>query len=767
MALPEVCEKFQRESPLLGLRFSRAYTELIDAWLVGLYDEVFGSTPGVALVATGGHGRSELCPASDLDLTLIHTGGVTVSDAEAFWYPLWDSGKRVGHSVRTVDEALELAKSDIPTATALLSCRPIAGSTDLAAALARKAASQWSSSPKRSLTVLLDSVELRQRTAGEVPFDLEPDLKEGRGGLRDVHALEWALAADPSLEIARRSDLEAAYETLLAARIELHRVTSRTGDRLLLQEQDEVAARLGAENADQLMAQVAMAGRRIAWSADEAWADVREQLSAGMFRRSRKPREVGPGIDLVAGRVELRDGPGATGGSMVDLALAAGRERVRMSRQSLEWLRDAPAVADPWPVATREDFIALLLLGHDAIDVIETLDIAELWCRLIPEWEPNRSRPQRNAYHRFTVDRHLLECVAQAAVIAQRVGRPDLLMMGALLHDIGKGYPGDHALVGRELAATIARRMGFAHEEIETIQALVELHLVLPDVATRRDLDDPTTIRSVAARVHTAERLELLEALTEADSIATGPSAWGLWKAGLLHQLVQRVGHVIAGGDVEEVIEVSGPTPTQLALLEQGAASGELIIETEGDRISVICTDRPGLFSKVAGVLALNGLDVVEATAGTRDGLAVEDFRVTSSFGAEIPWTKVERELRRALRGRFALEPRLAERARTYKRAATSARPLEAQVRVLDEASGDATVVEVFGGDSIGLLFRLTQALADLDLDILRAKVSTMGGDVVDAFYVRDPIVGKIVDPDEINEICSALKHVLEASEPR
>jgi [protein-PII] uridylyltransferase len=212
------------------------------------------------------------------------------------------------------------------------------------------------------------------------------------------------------------------------------------------------------------------------------------------------------------------------------------------------------------------------------------------------------------------------------------------------------------------------------------------------------------------------------------------------------------------------VIAPQPATHRELDLMARGLATRELVVDGDGDRLVIVCPDRPGLFSRVAGVLALNGLSVLDASVATVEGLMVDEFRVEWAFGDSIPWTKVERDLRRALIGRFALEPRLAERARSYRRPRISAYAFEPNVRVLDDASDDATVIEVFGSDDVGLLFRLARALTDLDLDIRRAKVSTIGAEVVDAFYVNDAFGNKLDKPDDLVEIRSALLHVLSQS---
>lgn len=747
--------------PALGGRaFVVEYTAAVDRWLVELFHSTFPDPGGVALVATGGQGRGELTPGSDLDLLLLHDGSVDRVAAERLWYPIWDAGLKLGHSVRTVGETLALARGDLATATSLLSVRRLAGDERLTDELAAAAASQWAKGAKRSLIELADAVDERHLAGGDVAFALEPDLKDGRGGLRGVHAIEWAAAALEPIDAGIAARMAPHYDVLLDARVELHRSTGRNSNLLTLQDQDDVAARLGDADADVLMARVAAAGRVIAWESDEVWFDVRRLLERGRLRRDRAV-ELGHGIRLEEGRIRLTRGVEPDELSVLRVARAAAERGTRIHRDTLDRLRDVPPLPEPWPSEARRLFIDLLATGHDAVPVVESLDHVGLWTRLLPEWEPNRSRPQRNAYHRFTVDRHLLEATANAAALTGRVTRPDLLLLGTLLHDIGKGYPGDHAVVGRELATAICGRMGYPPEDTELVGRLVALHLLLPDAATRRDLDDPVTIHTVAAQVLDLTTLEVLHALTEADSLATGPAAWGRWKAELVADLVDRVAHVLGGGDVSAVTTAPPATDTQRDLLARCAEEGRPVLSVVHDRLTVVAADRHGLFSRVAGVLALHGLDVVEASARNEGDLVLDEFKVVATFGTAPRWDDVGRDIDRALGGRLAIDARLADRERSYRRRRVSARGLDPYVRVLTDASEDSTVVEVVGPDSVGLLYRLTRALADLDLDIVSAKAVTMATDVVDAFYVRTRDGAKLADPADVAEVRAALLHAM------
>jgi [protein-PII] uridylyltransferase len=763
MGLARVRDQLQADPSLAGLELCRSYSDSVDTWLSGLLDDAVeesGTAGGVALVAVGGYGRAELSLQSDIDVLLLHAGRRDIGTlADRVWYPIWDEGLKLGHAVRTVREALTLAADDLDTATSLLQVRHVAGDPAMTAELGEKAAQQWRKRSRRWLAELSRRVQERHEQAGEVAFLLEPDLKEGRGGLRDVHALGWAAASRSLLWEGDSHALDGAYATLLAVRVELHRRTGRPGDRLVLQEHDAVADALGYADADALMHEVATAARAIAWRSDDAWQRIDSSLAGPLGRLARRDRTVGDGLVLRDTELHLTASadPAADPTLVVRAAAAAAQHSTRIHRASLDRLRSSAPLPVPWPEPARRALVDLLLAGPPAIAVIEALDQLGLWTAMVPEWEPVRSRPQRNAYHRFTVDRHLVETAVNAAGLAGRVGRPDLLVVGALLHDIGKGYPGDHTAAGIDLLETLGPRLGFDPDEVAVLQAMVRHHLLLPDVATRRDLDDPSTIESVAAAVGDVETLELLAALTEADSIATGTAAWGSWKADLVRELVVRALHVLGGGRVEEVQD-DFPTEAHLELLQ----ARDRVVEGTGDLLTVVWPDRQGLFSRVAGVLALHGLDVLDAAATSLDGWALEVFRVESSFGPTFSWDRVLADLELALDGRLALQARLAERARIYGgRRHPVARPVVPQVRVDNDASALCTVVEVHAADRVGVLHAITRALAELHLDIASAKIHTLGAAVVDSFYLRDEDGRKIEDPELLVEIERALLHEL------
>ncbi len=751
------------DTSLVGSAFCSALTSVVDGWLIELYREHVGDRSGVALVAVGGYGREELCPHSDLDVLLLHAIEESdVSDiASQLWYPIWDEGVKLGHSVRTVDEAMALAKEDLDTATSLLSARFLTGDRQLADKLHRSAMQSWRRHGSRWLNVIEESARERHRRCGQVAFMLEPDLKSGRGGLRDVRTVGWAALADRSSD-PEDHEFDDPYELLLRARVELHRATGRRGgDVLLLEQQDAVAEAMGYGDADLLMADISAAARRIAWHSDEVWTrilDSRHRKKRSLLRR-RSPVVVGgPGVTVTENRVHLAESAEVTPAAVLRLAAAAAHHDARLSASTIDRLEHSDLlVPDPWTDELRKLFVDVWHAGHRAIPVIETLDQLGLFVPFIPEWAPNRSRPQRNAYHRFTVDRHLWEAAAEAAAFVDEVDRPDLLLIGALLHDVGKGYPGDHTEVGMELIQTIATRMGFPAEDVATLIAMCEHHLLLPDAATRRDLDDDDTIHGVADAVGSTRVLWLLRALTEADSIATGPSAWSRWKAGLVRDLAARVEFVLEGGDAGELPR-NFPTEEHREAMRRGTVG----VKGEGELLTVLAINRPGVFSRVAGAVSLNGLDVLDAAAHTEYGIAIAMFRLQpAELHDDIDWDRLCTSVEDALLGRVALAARIHERIRTYERGSTTGqhRIVETSITIDNNSSSTSTIVEVAAPNRIGLLYFVTRALSQLDLDISSAKCQTLGGDVVDSFYLRDRDGNKLEDGPLLKEVARALEH--------
>jgi [protein-PII] uridylyltransferase len=631
--------------------------------------------------------------------------------------------------------------------------RHIAGDAELTGRVRAAVLDLWRRTAAERVDELQAMSETRARLAGDGAFLLEPNLKDSRGCLRDVVALvALARAQLADLPVAVRS----ANLELLDLRGELHRSVGRADDVLRRQEHEAVARALGLVGADgtphgdDVLRRANQAARTVAHHLDVCFRRIAappQQRGRRRFGTPVTPTRTGLARDVVehGGEVALardaapRDDPGI----LLRAARAAAEHELPFSAYTLQRLAaEVGVVPEPWPDELRADFVAILGTGTSGVSVLEALDLAGLLRVLIPEWDAVRCRAQHNPVHRYTVDRHLLETAAAASGEARAVDRPDLLLVGALLHDIGKGLirngVDDHSIVGEKHARTIATRMGFSAADADVIAALARHHLLLPDTALRRDLADPVTVRIVADAVSGSPQvLAMLHRLAVADAHATGPAAWSEWKGGLIAELVGRVEGAIGGA----------PVPNETGLDEERrvlADRGEFALIVRDREVIVAAPDRAGVLHRTAGVLALHLLDIRQASIGTHNGMAVNSFVVEPRFGRMPDPAIVRGDLVRAYAGELPLAERLQEKDRAY-----SFRPRQHPPTLLwfDGHATDASVLEIRTEDSIGLLTRITAALERCDSDVRAARVSSLGESVVDAFYLTDRSGQPVTDP--------------------
>ncbi len=753
---------------LSGSGRRRALTEITDRWVCELFDDAGGPGIGAALVAVGGYGRAELSPGSDLDLLLVVPGTATTAQAAqvaaAVWYPIWDAGLRLDHAMRTPAEARRVASEDLRALLGMLDLRHVAGDEALSGTLREAVLADWRGFARRRLPELFAGCAERAERSGDLAFSLEPDLKESRGGLRDLVSLR-AVAASWVADV-RHEGLDEARQTLLDARDAVHDVTGRATDRLVLQDQEAVAKRLGLLDDDALLRQVAGVGRSVAFALDEAAFRVERTLASRGRLVRLGVRRLGTRAPLADGVVEqdgevvlARDARPAEDPALVlRAAAAAAQAGLRLAPHTVQRLAaESATLPEPWPRAALDGLLSLLGAGRPAVPVWEALDQAGITSRLLPDWERVRSRPQRNAVHRYTVDRHLVEAAVGAAAYARRVDRPDLLLVGALLHDIGKGWPGDHSEAGVAVVADLAPRLGFVPEDVAVLVTLVRHHLLLPDTATRRDLEDPATVAHVAASVRTLEVLDLLHALTEADGLATGPAAWTDWKAALIADLVERTRALLGGHEV--------PPPADLSAGHGDLVrAGTLAVRVDGAggdglEVTVVAPDAVGLLGQVAGVLSLNRLAVRSASTQTEGGMAVQVWHVLPEFGEPATVERLREDVHRAVTGTLDVSARLAEREQASARRAGVPVP-PPRVDVVAGASRTATVLEVRAHDRPGLLHRIGASLAACGVDVKSALVSTLGSEAVDVFYVVGPDGAPLTD-DRARAVALELRSAL------
>ncbi|HUH06745.1 MAG TPA: [protein-PII] uridylyltransferase [Egibacteraceae bacterium] len=810
-----------------GRDWCSAWTLTVDRALTQWLGEADQSR-GIAIVALGSYARGELCPGSDIDLLLLHDGwkrGDLEPLVQALCYPLWDAGLTVGHGVRTPKETVRAAGDRIDSATALADRRLVAGDAGLLDDLASRADRWLAKNSGGVLSALSGANAARHAAAGDRPGMLEPNLKDGAGGLRDLHSLRWAavcilgeVGLDPLvgaryLGAGDRRELAQAGEALLAARCALHlvsraadRVRARSApadDRLRLDLQDEVGGRLGMADGDELLRSVGLATRTIAHLHGRTWPLLLADATRGRRRPRSAPVILDEGITLSEGLVEVD--PQRSLAKEPSLGLrtvaAAASHGAHLGRATAARLRgelehhDGPL---PWDAEGREALLSALRRGRAAMPALADADHIGLLAAHLPDWPEVRGRPQRNPFHRFDLDTHALEATAALVEIAagalearhveiwDGLADPDALLLGAFLHDMGKAWPGDHSDVGAEVAQGWMAHMGFDEDRARHVSALVRLHLLLPRVATRRDLDDDDELAEVARTVGDTELLDGLYLLSLADARATGPSAHSPWKDSLLAELHGRVRRVLTrdaaavraetGAAIAQARASVDPalidallaglprryllaaSAEQLAaharLLESAPQPGEVRASVragpaEGTvTVTMAAGDRRGVFADCAGVLAGHGAEVLDARAFTRaDGVALDWF-VAAARGA-VDWAAMTADLERVGGDGLDVAALVARReGRRDERPPALAAPIPITVRF--DGGRSVLRIEVHGPDAPGVLYRLGRVIAAAGLDVVGARVSTLGPEVRDVFFVRAPDAP--IDTDALGE---------------
>ena len=733
---------------------------------------------GVAIVALGSSGRREQCRHSDIDMMLLFDRQPERAVTEAVLYPLWDSGLQVGHSVRTLRQIGPAARDSMQTFTALLDARFVAGDERLFERFRRG----WRKTVRGGRHWMREELAAaREVRLAREPWQLqEPDVKTSRGGLRTLQTTLWLASARA---IAEREDppeiapeLADAREVLLATRNALHSLDDRANDRLRRDLLDEVTERLAVDRFD-WSRRVSAAMRTVDAAADEA---LREAAAAGGRRWS---------AWLPWGRSADGDGTRHDGAHAED------------GRGDLERLIEALREAGP----------------GGALDPLPRSEWLE---RLLPEWEVLRNQPQTAPFHVHPVDVHSWRAVNEALRLAEGgdPGAPepvseledrDNLLLAALLHDIGKGHEGPHSEVGAVIAERFADRAGLGDETAGLLAATALHHLLLPMVATRRDIADEHVIRDVAEQVGDVRTLNLLYLVSVADARACGSDIWNAWTAQLMRSLYTRVREAlsdvslrtavarrrraaiqglsgwVAPQAVERHLEqmpvnyllsmeplaigrhielIAGGVLDSRSSRARGAVTPMLHHDRLGsiDRLTIVTADQPGILQAVAGTLTVHHVNVLGGTAFTRDdGIAVDVMHLGDARGREIDddrWGRIIEAVPSAIAGDFPIEQRLAETREAYRGEPPAAIPTS--VTVDNTGSADYSILEIRAADRLGLLHAITSVLHESGLDIHMAKVNTLGHEIVDAFYVRRANGRRIEDADEIERLAA---HVTDA----
>jgi [protein-PII] uridylyltransferase len=842
---------------LSGQALLRGHSKAVDEFIQECFQtaDVAGVEELVSVVALGGYGRQELFPFSDVDLMIVFRPEVNNEEiseiANSILYPLWDSGLEVGHGVRSVEEAISLAEEDFYFRVAMLDARLLCGSQLLYFTLLSDYREKFVEGQRRDFVETMERFRSERREKfGSHSFLLEPHIKEGKGGLRDIQAMLWTARVMYGLEglqgivnagILTEEEHDmfvASWDTLVRVRNRLHYISRRKNDQLYFEQQEEIAEALSYRDDDGFLGvEVFMREmyghmQNIAVVTDLFFAHVADILGLGADNGKVPDKVIETGIELRGNTVHLIASPDILSKKphlLLRVFLAAARYGVPVHHRSLKAVSaNLDLITDKVRNSARaaQSFLAILEIAEDAEMVLGSMLDSGLLCAYIPEFSRIVTLVQHDIYHIYTVDRHSLHAVgllhrvvAEQDAAFEMVASPRVLFLATLLHDIGKGSGRDHSEEGAEIALKIGRRMGFSEDECQDLWFVIKHHLYMPENALRRDLNDSEFIRNCAEIIGTSSHLAMLYLIAIADSKATGPSAWSEWKSQLLQSMFQKVKPYLEhsvfdraqSGFVKNQVEqgvlwlrqqvaellvdeadlkvcVDDLTDDYLLSFPPEFVAQHVLIHRDNYRLLrqkslvyasekegqwsllIMSSDQPGLLAKICGVMTLNNLTVLNAQIFTwSDGTVVDvlDVRPTDGLGyEERDWSALNVELDLAITYRLGLSHRLYKKlAAAHGRKKDLVSRHKPRVIINNEASTIYTVIEVYGNDREGQLYRVTQTLADFGINIFKAFIATEVERSIDVFYVLDRGGNKIKELEFKGEIIEGVLHCISGNE--
>ena len=851
--------------PFAARKTTRAYTWLTDCILREVLDQARATLPAdkardlgdFAICAVGGYGRGEMAPFSDVDLLFLTRKNISAgleALIEAMLYLLWDLHLKVGHSSRTIKECLKLGGEDYTIRTALMETRFLAGDAPLVDELNDRLWSDlFKGTEKDFIEAKLEERFNRHKKQGGQRYVVEPNVKEGKGGLRDLQSLYWigkyvhgvqSVGDLVRLGLFTRDEYETfqkAEDFLWAVRCHLHLLADRPQDQLTFDMQVMVAERMGYKDRggrrgvehfmQAYFRQANAVGEltRIFLTQLEAENVKGDAMLERVFRR--KPK-IGAPYEVVHGRLAVSDEESFLQDKLnmlrlFDEGLRTGMllhpDAMRMVHANLDKIDD-PMREDP---EAAKIFLGTLLKHGNPERALRRMNELGLLAAFIPEFEPIVAMMQFNMYHHYTVDEHTIQCISNLAaiehgdlqeelpvastILAEGVNRR-VLYVALLLHDIGKGREEEHAVLGAKIARKVAPRLGLSPEECDTVEWLVRYHLLMSDMAQKRDISDPRTVRDFAKAVRTRDRLDLLTVLTVCDIRGVGPGTWNNWKAQLLRTLYHQTRRALETGleelnrthrgqeaqrmlagklsgwsqeDIDRELARHYPpywqglhVSTQEAFAEMlrgGLPVDEIRIDLKADedhdatRALFAMADHPGIFARLSGALALVGANVVDArTYTTVDGYATAAFWVQDADGAPYEASRLPRltqMIHKILRGELVTRDAMQDRDRIKKR--ERAFKVSTSVAFDNEGSEIYTIIEVDTRDRAGLLHDLTRTLAAANVQISSAVIATYGEQVVDTFYVKDMFGLKLFSESKQKSLEAKLREAIAAGQER
>jgi len=842
-----ITEAFAAE-PLTARKITRSYAHLTDGLVATVIDVAttrLHPNPNVtsgarmAVMAVGGYGRGEMAPFSDVDLLFISPWKITAwqeSVIESSLYMLWDLHLKVGHASRTIKDCLRLGKQDFTIRTSLLEMRFLTGDAPLGAELQTALRNQlFAGTVSEFVEAKLEERATRHRKQGGQRYMLEPNVKEGKGGLRDLQTLYWMAKYEHGVDHAAElvgmgiftqdefDAFDAAERFLWTVRCHLHLIAGRAMDVLSFDMQVAVAERMGyGDHSGRRAVEHFMQDyfrhathvgelTRIFLTALEARLIKQEPAILGFLRGRSRRKKLKPGYGLKQNRLTVADETAFFADKLNMLrifeeALRTGYllhpDAMRAVSARLD-LIDEGLRAEP---EAQQIFLDLLLKQGNPERALRRMNELGVLAAFIPEFAPIVAMMQFDMYHSYTVDEHTIQVISTIAQIereelveelpvASRILKDGVnrrvLYAACLLHDIGKGRKEDHSILGARIARTVCPRLGLKAAECETVEWLVRYHLLMSDMAQKRDTSDPRTVRDFAKAVKTRERLDLLTVLTVCDIRGVGPNTWNNWKATLLRGLYRAtetaldtgledlnrdkleseakraVREALKGWDKADLkVEMNrhyGPYWQGLDLASQitfasmvrDLGSDEIRTDTQPDedrdatRVCFALADHPGIFCRLAGALSLVGANVVDArTYTSKDGFATAVFWVQDAEGAPYAAARLPRleaMIQKTLMGEVVASTALEGRDKIKKRE----RPFDVPTTITfdNEGSEIYTIIEVDTRDRPGLLYDLTKTMAASNIYIASAVIATYGAQVVDVFYVKDMFGLKLHTP--------------------
>jgi [protein-PII] uridylyltransferase len=829
----------------------RAHAELVDDLIRALVRLIVANATELApapfvVVALGGYGRAELHPSSDIDLMVVYEGERTPfvqRVTQELLYTLWDLGLQIGHSVRSLDDCVAIARTDFPSLTSMQAARFVTADRRLFARFRRVLRDNvFRRDFGQFLATTLGERDQRYRKYGASPYIGEPNVKESAGGLRDMHTAMWLSAAkfgartlreltDKGLITLREQAVtDAALTFLWRVRNELHFLAGHKNDVLSRDVQPQIAKAFGYEDGEQslgverFMRDYYFHARAIHRLSRRLIARCQETLSRrGAAERRQRQQALADGLVLLDGTLHLADRDPAAlrrePGRIMKVFWHMHRLGCTLSVDLERSLEEALDVIDERmqrDPAERDVFLDICRRWGRVGETLSEMHELGVLGRYLPEFAALTCLVQYDVYHKFSVDQHSLLAVQHlealapgqsaesegAALVFHEVEKPELLMLGMLLHDIGKAKGHGHVAKGIPMARALTARLGLPAADAALVEFLVAHHVTMSHVAQRRDIDDPRTISNFAGVVETPQRLRMLYLLTYADMRAVGPGVLTPWQAKILHELYGRTLRHLTDGRavrppraqlVERLAAHAGDeVPRQAARAHVAMVSDRYLATTSVQRMAehlgmlrrldhepvvtqlfhhpdlgtsdlvVVARDVPGLFSLIAGTLAAHRINIASAQIHTRaDGIAIDTLQVNDPTGeavtSVVQWSRTLDVLRAVIAGKQDVAALLASRQRSGNQASLT----PPKVVIDNQLSDDYTLVEVKCPDRVGLLYLITATLASLGLDIASARIATEIDKALDTFYVHDGKGQKVEDPDGIERIHGALRDAL------